>query len=553
MKGSRLLVLLLLLSAVAPAGLADEPHQHEHGAPPEKLGKVDFAVSCSKAARPQFERAVALLHSFWYDAAEKAFLDVAKADPSCAMAYWGVAMSNFHPIWAAGNPGAEPSPAELRKGLEAVAKAKAAGAKTERERDYIAGVEAFYRDADMLDHHTRSLAFEAAMERVFAKYPGDRESGIFYALAILGTVSPADKTYASQKKAAGILNRILPEAPEHPGIAHYLIHSFDYPSLASLALPAARSYAKIASDAPHALHMPSHIFTRLGLWEDSIQSNLASSAAAQRYVAKAAPGATSFDDLHATDYLEYAYLQLGRDAEARGVVERVTRVERLDVPNFAAAYALAAVPTRYAVERGKWSDAAKLEPRPSGFPWEKFRNAEAILYFGRALGAARSGDLAAAREAAGRLETIRNELDRKGDKYWSGQVEIQRLEATSWVAHAEKRDDEAVRLARSAADLESSTDKHAVTPGAIVPARELLGDLLLELQQPGPALKEYEASLAVVPNRFHGLAGAARAARAAGEEDKAQTYSAKLLALASHADGDRAEIADAKKSSARDK
>jgi hypothetical protein len=553
MKNSRLLVLLLLLPAVAPAGLADEPHQHEHGAPPEKLGKVDFAVSCGEAARPVFERGVALLHSFWYDAAEKAFLDAAKADPSCAMAYWGVAMSNFHPIWAAGNPGAEPTPAELRKGIDAVAKAKAAGARTERERDYIAAVEAFYRDADKLDHRARSLAFEAAMEQVFAKYPGDREAGIFYALAILGTVSPADKTYAAQKKAAGILNRILPDAPEHPGVAHYLIHSFDYPPLASLALPAARSYAKIASDAPHALHMPSHIFTRLGLWEDSIQSNLASSAAAQRYVAKAAPGATSFDDLHAADYLVYAYLQLGRDTEARGVVERVARVERLDVPNFAAAYALAAVPTRYAVERGKWSDAARLEPRPSGFPWEKFGNAEAILCFGRALGAARSGDLAAAREAAARLETIKNDLDRKGDRYWSGQVEIQRLEAASWIARAEKKDGEAIRLARSAADLEGSTDKHAVTPGSIVPARELLGDLLLDLRQAGAALEEYEASLAVAPNRLHGLAGAARAARASGDRDKAQTYSAKLLALASRADADRADVVEVRKSAAPDK
>jgi hypothetical protein len=553
MKNSRLLVLLLLLPAVAPAGLADEPHQHEHGAPPEKLGKVDFATSCSEAVLPQFERGVALLHSFWYDAAEKAFLDVAKSDPSCAMAYWGVAMSNFHPIWAAGNPGAEPTPAELRKGIDAVAKAKAAAARTERERDYIAAVEAFYRDADRLDHRARSLAFEAAMERVFAKYPGDRESGIFYALAILGTVSPADKTYAAQKKAAGILNRILLEAPEHPGVAHYLIHSFDYPPLASLALPAARSYAKIASDAPHALHMPSHIFTRLGLWDDSIQSNLASAAAAQRYVAKAAPGATSFDDLHAADYLMYAYLQLGRDTEARGVVERVARVERLDLPNFAAAYALAAVPTRYAVERGKWSDAAKLEPRPSGFPWEKFENAEAILCFGRALGAARSGDLAAAREAAARLETIKNDLDRKGDRYWSGQVEIQRLEAASWIARAEKKDEEAIRLARSAADLEGSTDKHPVTPGSIIPARELLGDLLLDLQQAGAALGEYEASLAVAPNRLHGLAGAARAARASGDRDKAQTYSAKLLALASHADADRADVVEVRKSAAPDK
>jgi hypothetical protein len=553
MNGTRRFALLLLFFTLAPRCLADEPHQHEHGAPPEKLGKVDFEVSCSAAARPQFERGVALLHSFWYDAAEKAFLDVAKTDPSCAMAYWGMAMSVFHPIWAAGNPGGEPSPAELARGIDAVAKAKAAATQTERERDYIAGVEAYYGDADKLNHRARSLAFEAAMARVYEKYPRDREAGIFYALAILGTVSPADKTFAAQKKAAAILNRILPDAPEHPGIAHYLIHSFDYPQLAALALPAAKSYAKIASDAPHALHMPSHIFTRLGLWEDSIQSNLASSAAAQRYVAKTAPGATSFDDMHAEDYLEYAYLQLGRDAEARGVVETVARVERLDVPNFAAAYALAAVPTRYAIERGKWSEAAKLEPRPASFPWEKFRWAEAIVVCGRALGAARSGDLATARAALDRLETIKSELEKKGDKYWSGQVEIQRLEAASWLARAEKKDDDALRLARAAVELEASTDKHPVTPGSILPARELLGDLLIDLKQPGPALKEYEASLAVAPNRFHGLAGAARAARDAGDKAQAQAYSAKLLALAPQADSDRPEILDARRSAPRDK
>ena len=553
MNPSRSLVPLLLLSAVAFPLLADEPHQHEHGAPPEKLGTVDFAVSCGEAVRPRFERAVALLHSFWYDAAEKAFLEVAATEPSCAMAYWGVAMSNFHPIWAAGNPGAEPSPAEIRKGSEAAAKAGEARAKTERERDYIAAVEAFYRDADKLDHHARSLAFANGMERVYLKYPDDREAGIFYALAILGTVTPADKSYAAQKKAAEILNRILPQAPDHPGVAHYLIHSFDYPSLAELALPAARSYAKIAPDAPHALHMPSHIFTRLGLWEDSIQSNLASAAAAQRYVATAAPGATSFDDLHAEDYLEYAYLQLGRDAEARGVVERVARVERLDVPNFAAAYSLAAVPTRYAVERGKWSEAAKLTLRPPSFPWEKFRNAQALVVFGRALGAARSGDLDAARTEIGRLETIKSDLDRKGDKYWAGQVEIQRLEAASWIARAEKEDGEAARLARLAAELEGATDKHAVTPGSILPARELLGDLLLDLRQPGPALEEYEASLAVAPNRLHGLAGAARAARASGDREKSKAYSAKLLALTSRADPDRADVIEARTAAALDK
>jgi len=549
MKTAGCLALLFALTSL-PC-LADEPHQHEHGSPPERLGKVDFPTSCSVSTREPFQRGVALLHSFWYDAAEKTFLEVAKADPGCAMASWGVAMTNFHPVWAAGNPGGEPSPAELRKGNEAAAKAVAANAKTERERDYIAAVEAYYRDADKLDHRARSLAFEAGMERVYRKNPNDREAGIFYALAILGTASPADKTYAGQKKAAEILNRLLPDMPEHPGIAHYLIHSFDYPSLAGLALPAARSYAKIASDAPHALHMPSHIFTRLGLWEDSIQSNLASAAAAQKYVAKAAPGATAFDDMHAEDYLEYAYLQLGRDSEAGSVVEKVGRVDRLDVPNFAAAYALAAVPTRYAIERQKWAEAARLEVKPASFPWQKFRNAEAILCFGRALGAARSGDLAAAREALGRLEAIEKELDQKGDKYWSGQVAIQRLEAASWIARAEGKSEEALRLARSAAELEASTEKHPVTPGTIVPARELLGDLLLELKQPAAALQEYEASLATSPNRLHGLAGAARAASGSGDRDKAAGYYAKLLLSTGRADGQRAEIAEAKAALAR--
>jgi tetratricopeptide (TPR) repeat protein len=257
--------------------------------------------------------------------------------------------------------------------------------------------------------------------------------------------------------------------------------------------------------------------------------------------------------MHAEDYLEYAYLQLGRDAEARGVAETVARVERLDIPNFAAAYALAAVPTRYAIERGKWSEAAKLEPRPAGFPWEKFRWAEAIVVWGRALGAARSGDLPTARAALDRLETIKSELEKKGDKYWSGQVEIQRLEAASWLARAEKKDDDALRLARAAVELEASTDKHPVTPGSILPARELLGDLLIDLKQPGQALKEYEASLAVAPNRFHGLAGAARAARDAGDKAQARAYSAKLLALAPQADSDRPEILEARRSAQRDK
>src|SRR5262249_32035072 len=301
------------------------------------------------------------------------------------------------------------------------------------------------------------------------------------------------------------------------------------------------------------LHMPSHIFTRLGLWEDSIQSNLASAATAQKYMAKVMPGATSFDDLHAEDYLEYAYLQLGRDSEAEGVVQTVARVERIDVPNFAPAYAVAAVPTRYVIERQKWSDAAKLEAKPASFPWEKFRNTEAILCFGRALGAARSGDPAAARESLGRLEAIEKALTDKGDKYWAGQAAIQRLEAESWILRAEGENDEALRSARAAAEREASTEKHPVTPGSIVPARELLADLLLDLKQPAAALQEYETSLATAPNRLHALSGAARSAKASGDSAKSSGYYEKVAPLAAGADGQRAETAEAGQALGRDK
>jgi hypothetical protein len=538
--------LILFLLAFPLRAVADDGHDHEHGTPPERLGKVEFPVSCSAAAQKQFVRGVALLHSFWYDPARKAFVEVSETDPSCAMAFWGVAMTNYHPVWAAGNPSAEPSAAELKKGGEAVAKAREIGAKTQRERDYIEAIGVFYKDSDRLDHHTRAVAFQDAMEHVAQKYPDDREASIFYALAILGTVSPNDKSYAGQKKAAEILNRILPEEPEHPGIAHYLIHSLDYPALASLALPAARSYSKIAPDSPHALHMPSHIYTRLGLWDDSIQSNLASSAAARRYVARVAPGATSFEDLHAEDYLEYAYLQVARDSQAKRVVDDVSRVERCDVSNFNAAYALAAVPARYAVERGAWSEAATLSLHPTDFPWEKFRSFEAITQLGRALGGARSGQLATARQALARIEAIHIELVGK-DPYWAGQTEIQRLEAASWIALADGKKDEALRLARSAADLEDSTDKHAVTPGAIVPARELLADLLLETGQPAAALGEFEASFSSAPNRFNGLYGAFRAAKSSDDREKAKLYAARLLVLAPEAEGRSAELTEAKR------
>jgi len=480
---------------------------------------------------------VALLHSFWYDEAEKAFSAVAAAAPSCAMAQWGVAMSLYHPIWAA------PTPAELERGQKAVAKARAAGAPTERERHYVAAIEAFFRDTETADHRARTVAYEKAMERVYERYPDDREAAIFYSLALLGTAPPADKSYANQKKAGAILNRVLPAQPDHPGVAHYLIHSFDYPQLAELALPAARSYSKIAESSPHALHMPSHIFVRLGLWDDSVRANEDSAAAARAHVQKTLPpGARSFDELHAVDYLAYAFLQEGRDAKAREMLEIVRTVERLDNPNFAAAYALAAVPARYALERGRWAEAAALEVAPATFPWAKFPFAEAITHFARAVGAARSGDPAKARQAVERLEALQKAAVDAKIAYWPGQIEIQHRAAAGWLARAEGRSEDARRLLKESVDLEAATDKHPVTPGVVVPARELYADLLMELGRPAEALAEYEASLAIAPSRSYPLAGAVRAADAAGQGGKARALYATLEKVTARSDGARPEL-----------
>lgn len=539
-----LLATAILMLLYAPATPGQETHPHRHEAT-ETLGDVNFPISCGPAAQKQFNRATAMLHSFWYDEAEKAYAAIANKQPHCAMAYWGIAMSLYHPVWAPATP------AELQRGLAAVEKAKLISAITPRERDYIVAIEAFFKDSDKLDHRTRALAYEKAMERVYLNHPKDREAAIFYALALLGTAPATDKTYANQKKAAAILNKVLPQEPQHPGVAHYLIHSFDYPELAHLALAAARSYSKIAASSPHALHMPSHIFTRLGLWQDSIQSNLASAAAARNHVAKAHPGAGSFDELHAQDYLVYAYLQGAEDQKAKRIVELAATVNKVDATVFAAAYAFAAIPARYALERRRWTEAARLELHPVDFPWNRFRYAEAIVYFGRALGAARSGNVASARKDLERLVAIHSALAEAKDVYWASQVEIQRRAAAAWLAAAEGKKEEALSLMRSAAELEDSTEKHPVTPGPVIPARELLGDMLLEMKQPDEALREFEASLRSSPNRFNGLFGAARAAELAGDRKLAGTYYGKLVALSAHADSVRPELKQAKEFVAR--
>lgn len=526
------------LSAVS---VANQGHEHKEG-DPGKLGKVHFPISCSPPSQKKFDVALAMLHSFWYGKAEAAFDEIAAAEPGCAMAHWGVAMSRFHQIWE------PPPPAGFAAGRAAMAAARAAKSGTQRERDWIEALDAFYGKEDARDHKTRMVDYENAVAVLAAKHPKDPEATIFYALALNGAAMalPPDKSYARQKKAGKLLEPIFRRMPEHPGVAHYIIHSYDYAPLANLALDAARKYSKIAPDSPHALHMPSHIFTRLGLWQDSVESNLASAEAARKDVQHAMPGARSFDELHAMDYLAYAYLQSGRDAEARAIVADAARAEKFDRENFAAAYALTAIPARVALERRNWKEAASVELRPAGFPWKNFPWIEATVTFARATGLARGGNPAAARKEIGRLEKLRDDVRAAGNGYWADQVEIYRRAATAWLARAEKRDAEALESMRAAADLEDSTDKHPVTPGAVLPAREQLADLLLELGKPAEALAEYRSALAGSPNRLNGLYGGARAARLAGDSKTARDYYEKLIALAGRNDGAREQIAEAR-------
>jgi tetratricopeptide (TPR) repeat protein len=528
------------LAAWAASAFAQH-HDHAHGA--EGLGKVRFETSCRAEVAEEFTRAVALLHSFGYEESRRAFQDVAVKDPACGMAHWGIAMTYYHPIWA------PPTPADLAAGVATAERAAQVGAKTDREDAYIAAIGAFYREAGARPHGERAQAFRKAMEDVSRRFPDDDEAAIFHALSLLGTAPASDTTFANQKRAAEILNRLLPRHPEHPGIAHYVIHSFDYPALANDALPAARAYAKIAPASAHALHMPSHIFTRLGLWQESIASNIASAAAGRRQAARTHPGTESFDALHALDYLEYAYLQIGDEAKASEVVEEAARAKRFDEPNFVTAFALTAIPARWALERRDWRTAAALERPALELPWPQFRYALAATYLAQALGAARSGQVPRAREALEALGQLQRDLAASpmaGPYDWAGHVEASRLAASAWVSRAEGRDDEPLRYARAAAELDERVGKHPVTPGAVLPPRELLGDLLLEMGRPAEALAEYEAALREAPRRFNGLAGAARAAERAGRPERAGELYGALLALAVEG-SQRPELRDARR------
>jgi hypothetical protein len=541
----RLFTVALILGVVlltAPTRVEPQT-QHEHASPAGRLGTVHFTNSCRKEVAAEFDRAVAMLHSFWFSAAIDTFNGVLKNDPDCAMAHWGIAMSR----WS--NPfGGFRSPQALQAGLASVEKGKASGAATDRERRYLAAVEVLFKDAATIPQRTRTLEYEKAMEQLAAAFPDDPEARIFYALALDQTALPTDKTYANQLKAAAILEKEFERQPDHPGLAHYIIHSYDVPALASRGLDAARRYAKIAPAAPHALHMPSHTFTRVGAWQESIETNRASAAAARRDNAAS-------EELHALDYQVYAYLQTGQDLAAKKALDEIGAIgARIEMnapgaaaPPLAGFYALAAIPARYTLERNEWRAAAALAPTETAFA-----NADAVTHFARALGAARSGNPAAAAKDVEKLTALRDALQKANDAYWAGQVDIQRAVASSWIALAEGRQEEALAMLRKAADTEDATEKSAVTPGPIKPARELLGEMLLEAKRPADALTEFEATMKKEPNRFRSVYGAARAAEAAGDRQKARTYFARLVEIAQQADKPgRAELQSAQKAARR--
>jgi len=526
-----------LAFAMASVGCGTvEPHKAARDvAPPLEehtghLGKVSFANSCDAKVQMELQRAFAMLHSFWFSAGEKAFRHVLEDDPSCGVATFGVAailMDNPLAGQGASLKAAESAQAAIEQG-------RRVGTKTQRERDYIEAVAAYYADFANRPERARQAARAQAFEALAAKYPDDDEAQIFAALYVASTQSQADQTYASYLKAAAVLEKQFVKYPDHPGVAHYLIHCYDAPPIAQQGLPAARKYAGIAPDAPHALHMPSHIFTRVGAWQDSASTNRRSADVAQM-------NGDNFDAYHAADYMVYAYLQLGRDKEARKALDDITRYASPATASFGQTYAAVAMPARLALERGDWAAASQLPQR--GF---SFAHVEAITSFSRALGAARKGDVAAAEQDAQKLEAQHKALIEAKNNYWATEVEVQSKAAAAWITKAKGQPEEAVRLMRAAADLEDRNEKHIVTPGRVVPARELLGEMLLELKQPVAALKEFEQSQVREPNRLRGYVGAAAAADAAGERDKARAHYAKLVGLTRDADTPLPEIARAK-------
>jgi tetratricopeptide (TPR) repeat protein len=534
--------LLCIMAAQLAAVPALAQNEHADHAAGENLGAVHFPISCSPGAQRQFDRAVAMLHSFYYPETIKAFTAIATAEPSCAMAYWGIAISQRP------NPLVAPFPPEvLQQGLAAIEKARAAHATTRRERDWIDALAVFFQDYDTVDQKTRTTEYEAAMARLHETYPRDTEASVFYALALNEAVDLMDKSYSRQLKAAAILEGLQRQLPDHPGIPHYLIHSYDYAPIAAKGLPAARRYAGLAPSSPHALHMPSHIFSTLGMWQDAIRSDLASVDAFDALSAHPDPAASVNGTpnplaFHSLDFLTNAYLQLGQDRRAKAIVDARNSMSGYPASiRYSGHTAFAAIPVRYAIERSAWAEAAALQPALTPYP-----QAESITWFGRALGAARSGDLAGARLDLGEIARLRDQLASAHDSYWTEQLDIQRKAAGAWIELGEKKLDEAIESMREAADREDRTEKHVAMENRLSPMRELLGELLLEANRPGEAAHEFELSLRIAPNRFRSLAGAGQAADMSGDRARARIYYQQLVALARDTDTERPALTRAR-------
>jgi tetratricopeptide (TPR) repeat protein len=529
----KLIWILCIAAAFSGMAFADEDHHHEE-LTQQQLGTVHFSVSCTPAAEKTFEKGVALLHSFWYEESEKTFQDAAKQDPKCAMAYWGEAMSLWHQLWN------RPDAATIKQASAELEQADELRPPTPRERDYIHALQAFYSNNPKTDHEARARAYSAAMEKVYKKYPGDHEAAAFYALSLIASEPDDDTTFANRKQAGAILERLFAEEPNHPGIAHYLIHTYDKPQLALLGLPAARRYAQIAPAAPHALHMPSHIFARLGLWQDDIDSNLASIAATRKATEMHMGG--EGHQFHAMDYLVYAYMQSGREAEVLKVIEEVKAMPPMK-DMYGQGYdprtnALIAFPARYAMEMHHWTEAAALAPNPDATGGDG-----AITYWARAIGAARSGNVAQARTDIEHIAAIHKSLIDQKKKSFAEAVEQDRKEAAAWLDHAEGKNDAAIASLRAIAEKQEASGDESDYE---TPAREMLGDMLQEMKRPEQALAEYKTSLKFFPNRFNSLYGAAQAAEMAGQTSAATEYYAVLVKTCEGGSSARPELTKAK-------
>jgi len=531
------LSLIFIILFIFTAGFSHAQKESLYNSVKESLGEVDFAISCSAGVQSRFNKSVALLHNMMYAQAENEFKAVTELDPGCAMAYWGISMTLFHPLWA------PPSNNELQRGQDAIHKAATLKPSTEREQGYIKASEAFYKDWDSVDHPTRISDWEKAQKKVFDSNPEDIDAGAFYALAHIATAPKGDKTFTHQKEAGALLENLRIKAPVHPGLFHYTIHAYDNPLLANRAMEVAKAYDKIAPDAPHAQHMPSHIFVRMGLWTLSAEWNERSAEAARK---QSKPGELSLHYIHAMDYLIYAYLQKVQDQKALETLITINNIEKYQ-DSFASAYGIAAAQARYPLELRQWEKAANLKLRThSTFPWDKYPGFEAITYFARGLGAGRSNDLIKARASIRELDRLYELTKKSGQDYWAVLVDSQCNTVAAWVAYSEGMTDNALQLMRKAADIEDSVDKHPVTPGAVLPARELLGDMLLLEGKYEEAIDAYEASLIISPNRYNSLYGAGYAAESVGDAPKTKLYYEKLVELASDADSDRPSLIRAK-------